>query len=194
MLGLKLIDISLTILFSNCHEVTSVIWIMLFGVWKPFPTTVMLSNFVVCVFCCVMACIYRCQLYVQLHLWSNLGRVNGSTWLALEGSSSWWHDCCQLGNFISCRSVIGAYPLSMHCGPVHMTVILQTAFCRCILLDENLVFKWNSLTYVPWGLINNNTTLVQIMTWRRTGDEPLFDPMMVRFTAAYIRRHSASMS
>ena len=36
-----------------------------------------------------------------------------------------------------------------------------------------------SLKFVPKGLINNNPSLVQIMAWRRPGDKPLSEPMMV---------------
>ena len=65
---------------------------------------------------------------------------------------------------------------------------------KCIFLNENI---WNliiiSLKFVPEGPINNIPALVQIMAWRRSGDEPLSEPMMVLFTDAYMR-HSASMS
>ena len=37
-----------------------------------------------------------------------------------------------------------------------------------------------SLKFVPKGLINNIQALVQIMTWRRLGDKPLSEAMMVR--------------
>ena len=37
-----------------------------------------------------------------------------------------------------------------------------------------------SLKFVPKTPINNITALVQIMTWRRPGDKPLSDPIMVR--------------
>ena len=37
-----------------------------------------------------------------------------------------------------------------------------------------------SLTFVPKGTINNIPALVQIMAWRRSGDKPLSEPMMVR--------------
>ena len=37
-----------------------------------------------------------------------------------------------------------------------------------------------SLKFVPKGLIKNIPALVQIMAWRRPGDKPLFEPMMVR--------------
>ena len=36
-----------------------------------------------------------------------------------------------------------------------------------------------SLKFVPGGPINNIQVLVQIMAWRRPGDELLFDPMMI---------------
>ena len=36
-----------------------------------------------------------------------------------------------------------------------------------------------SLKFVPKGLINNIPALVQIMAWRRPGDKPLSEPMMV---------------
>ena len=36
-----------------------------------------------------------------------------------------------------------------------------------------------SLKFVPAGQINNIPSLVQIMAWRRPGDKPLSEPMMV---------------
>ena len=36
-----------------------------------------------------------------------------------------------------------------------------------------------SLKFVPKGPINNYPSLVQIMAWRRSGDKPLSEPMMV---------------
>ena len=37
-----------------------------------------------------------------------------------------------------------------------------------------------SLKFVPKGPIKNIPALVQIMAWRRSGDKPLSEPMMVR--------------
>ena len=49
-----------------------------------------------------------------------------------------------------------------------------------IFLTENV---WISITislkFVPKGPINNIPALVQIMAWRRPGDKPLSEPMMV---------------
>ena len=36
-----------------------------------------------------------------------------------------------------------------------------------------------SLKFVPNGPINNIPVLVQIMAWRRPGDKPLSEPMLV---------------
>ena len=51
---------------------------------------------------------------------------------------------------------------------------------KCIFLNENV---WLSIKiswkFVPQGPINNIPALVQIMTWRRPGDKPLSEPMMV---------------
>ena len=49
-----------------------------------------------------------------------------------------------------------------------------------IFLNENVrISIIISLKFVPKGPINNNPVLVQIMTWRRSGDKPLSEPMMV---------------
>ena len=52
---------------------------------------------------------------------------------------------------------------------------------KWIFLNENVWISINiSLKFVPKGPINNNPTLVQVMAWRRPGDKPLSEPMMVR--------------
>ena len=48
-----------------------------------------------------------------------------------------------------------------------------------IFLNENVRISIKiSLKFVPKGPINNIPALVQIMTWRRSGDKPLSKPMM----------------
>ena len=50
-----------------------------------------------------------------------------------------------------------------------------------IFLNENIrISTTNSLNFVPKGLINNIPALVLIMAWRRPGDKPLSEPMLVR--------------
>ena len=51
---------------------------------------------------------------------------------------------------------------------------------KCIFLKENVWIPTKiSLKFVPKGPINNITALVQIMAWRRPGDKPLSEPMLI---------------
>ena len=51
---------------------------------------------------------------------------------------------------------------------------------KCIFLNENAgILLKISLKFVPKVRINNIPALVQIMAWRRPGDKPLSEPMMV---------------
>ena len=54
------------------------------------------------------------------------------------------------------------------------------AIFKCIFLNENVWIPIKiSLKFVPKGPINNIPALVEIMAWRRPGDKPLSEPMMV---------------
>ena len=59
-----------------------------------------------------------------------------------------------------------------------------TAILLAIFSNEFFIELWISLkislTFVPKVRFNNVVALVQIMAWRRPGDKPLSDPMMVR--------------
>ena len=55
-----------------------------------------------------------------------------------------------------------------------------------------LNFKKNSSKCVPQGVIDNLSTLFQIMAWRQIGDKPWFDPLMTQFMDKHIR-HQTSM-
>ena len=51
---------------------------------------------------------------------------------------------------------------------------------KCIFLNENVYISIEiSLKFVPKGPINTIPALVQIMAWRRPGDKPLSESMMV---------------
>ena len=51
---------------------------------------------------------------------------------------------------------------------------------KCIFLTEHVSISINIwLKFVPKCPINNIPALVQIMAWRRPGDKPLSEPMMV---------------
>ena len=53
---------------------------------------------------------------------------------------------------------------------------------KCIFaVNENVwIFIKISLKFVPKGSINNIPALVQVMTWCRSDDKPLSEPMMIR--------------
>ena len=54
------------------------------------------------------------------------------------------------------------------------------AIFKCIFLNENAWISLKiSLKFVPRVRINNIPTLVQIMAWRRPGDKPFSESMMV---------------
>ena len=52
-------------------------------------------------------------------------------------------------------------------------------FKRIFLKGNIRISTKNSLKFVPKGLVNKIPTLVLIMAWRRPGDKPLSEPMMV---------------
>ena len=60
-------------------------------------------------------------------------------------------------------------------------------------MNEKFCIVKISLKFVPRGPINNIPVLVQIMAWRRLDAKPLAEPMLTRFTDAYMR-HQGEMS
>ena len=75
-----------------------------------------------------------------------------------------------------------------------MDAISQTTLSNAFSWNENVRISIKiSLKFVPKDPINNHIpALVQIMAWRRPGDKPLSEPMMVNLPTHM--RHSASMS
>ena len=66
-----------------------------------------------------------------------------------------------------------------------MAAVLADDIFNCIFLNENdKVPIQISLKLVPGGPIDDKPAMVQVMTWRRTGDKPLSEPMMSQFTDA----------
>ena len=51
---------------------------------------------------------------------------------------------------------------------------------KCIFINENVWFPIKiSLKFVPKGIINNISSLVQIMAWRRPGGKPLSELIII---------------
>ena len=61
---------------------------------------------------------------------------------------------------------------------------------KCIFVNENFCIL---IRISVKGPIANKPALVQVMSWRRTGDRPLSEPMLTQFTDAYMR-HQGEMS
>ena len=63
----------------------------------------------------------------------------------------------------------------------------QTNIFKDNLLNRNIwISIKHSLKFVPMGPIDNSSSLVQVMAWRRTSDKPLSEPMMAQFSDAYM--------
>ena len=56
---------------------------------------------------------------------------------------------------------------------------------KCIFINEKFcILKQLTLKFAPKAQINNIPELVQVMAWRQSGDKPLSEPMLTRFTDA----------
>ena len=65
---------------------------------------------------------------------------------------------------------------------------------KCIFMNEKLyILIQISLKFAPGGPIDNTTALVQVMAWCRTGNKPLPESLLTRFTDAYMQ-HYGQMS
>ena len=68
-----------------------------------------------------------------------------------------------------------------------MAAILQTTFLNAFSWMKSFVFRFKiSLKLVPKGPIDNQSALVQVMAWRRTGDKPLSEPVLSQIRNAYL--------
>ena len=68
-----------------------------------------------------------------------------------------------------------------------MAAILADIYNSTFLNENHRIPIQISLKYIPMSPIDNKAALVQVMAWRRTGDKPLSEPMMTRFSDAYMR-------
>ena len=63
--------------------------------------------------------------------------------------------------------------------PGKRAAIFQTTFWNTFLNEDIWISIWFSLKFFPKGPIDNNPTLAQLMAWRRPGDKPLPEPVIV---------------
>ena len=75
-----------------------------------------------------------------------------------------------------------------HWGRDKMATISADDIFKCIWMNEKFSISiWISLKFVPKGLTDNKTALVQIMAWCRSGNKPLSEPMVTYFIDAFMR-------
>ena len=59
---------------------------------------------------------------------------------------------------------------------------------RCVFMNEKFcILIQISLKFVPEGPIDYNPALVHIMSWCAIDNKPLSEPMLTRYTDAYMR-------
>ena len=82
--------------------------------------------------------------------------------------------CISIGNYITWIFS------SKHSEAKTKWLNFSNAILKCMFLNENSWISLKiSLKIVPKVRINNIPTLFQIMAWRRPGDKPLFEPVVV---------------
>ena len=94
---------------------------------------------------------------------------------------------CGCVNAPHCYADVNNYPqLKLDAGFVNSLRLRQNechfaddTFKHIFLNKNHRILIKNSLKFVPKGPINNTPALVQIMAWRRPGDKPLSEPMIV---------------
>ena len=68
-----------------------------------------------------------------------------------------------------------------------IAIILADDIFQHILLKIFTISIQISLKFVPKGLNDNTSALVQVMAWHRTGDKPWPEAMITQFTDTYMR-------
>ena len=66
-----------------------------------------------------------------------------------------------------------------------MVAILADGIFKHIFLNENAIQI--SLKFLPKCSTDKKAALFQVMVWRQISDKPLSEPMLTRFTDAYMR-------
>ena len=96
-----------------------------------------------------------------------------------------WRPFCSGLNMLNPPS-----PLNMHVNsspPGQNGCHFADNIFQCIFMNEKFwILIQISLKFVLKGQIDNEAALVKAMAWRRTGDKPLPEPMLIQFTDLYM--------
>ena len=79
----------------------------------------------------------------------------------------------------SCQWFKSVISLLTHWGRDKMAAIYQTTFSNAFSWRKIYKFRLRFPEICSYGPINDISALVQIMAWRRPGDKPLSEPMVV---------------
>ena len=112
-----------------------------------------------------------------IHVYAFCLKINNQTFNILTGNTfEQWNGKYSVVLHIDLKT-----QMTTHMKPRQNGRHFADAIFKCTFLNENVWIPITiSLKFVPQGPINNIPSLVQIMTWRRPGDKPLFGPIMVR--------------
>ena len=112
-----------------------------------------------------------CWIFIRIYL--RLTRMPGK-----ESTSSFWTD--QVGGYDIVETLGGTMGNLNSLRPRPNRRHFADDIFKWIFFNENIwILNKISLKFVLRGPINNIPALVQIMAWRRPGDKPLSEPMMV---------------
>ena len=117
----------------------------------------------------------------NLHVISGL-EMGTNCWsyqfIVFIGICMWWPNMCI--SLIKLWSIWTGVKITLtHWGPDKMAANILTTFSNAFFKENVWISIDISLKCVCEGQINNIPALVQIMAWRRPGDKPLSEPMMI---------------
>ena len=102
---------------------------------------------------------------------------------------SWINDMTHLSEsilyYFNCHS--SKHPLT-YLPLDKMAAIFTDDILKCIFMNvKSCITNRNPKKFIPKGSMDNNSALVQVMAWCRTGTKPLPEPRLTQFTNAYMQ-------
>ena len=125
------------------------------------------------------------DIFFDLRLYKRLSKQSWGWWFETQSCPLWRHCNFYINWAVKSRAVrrhmtlLGNDSLNT-LRPIQNGRHSADGIFKCISLNENIwITIKKSLKFVPKGPINNIQAFVQIMAWRRPGDKPLSEPMLV---------------